>query len=81
MARLLAAIQLSIAPERIVLGGGIGLAPGMIARLRAEIDGLPALRRPDLAPAALGPRAGLAGAADLARPGTDDSEHLGRRPA
>jgi predicted NBD/HSP70 family sugar kinase len=66
-ARLLANLQLVLAPECIVLGGGIGLAPGMIARLRAALEPLPPLRRPLLVPAALGARAGVVGAADLAQ--------------
>ncbi|EYD74968.1 ROK family protein [Rubellimicrobium mesophilum DSM 19309] len=67
-ARLLANIQLMLAPARIVLGGGIGLAPGQIERLRELLGPLPPLRRPCLVPAALGARAGVIGAADLARP-------------
>jgi len=74
-ARLLANIQLMLAPDRIVLGGGIGLAPGFIERLGALLDPLPPLRRPQLVPAALGTRAGAIGAADLARPKTkNDSQ-------
>ena len=71
-ARLLANIQLILAPDSIVLGGGIGLAPGHIERLRSLLDALPPLRRPRLVPAALGPRAGVIGAADLARPKTNN---------
>jgi predicted NBD/HSP70 family sugar kinase len=65
-ARLLGNLQLVLAPERIVLGGGIGLAAGLIERLHAALEPLPALRRPLLVPAALGARAGVVGAADLA---------------
>jgi predicted NBD/HSP70 family sugar kinase len=65
-ARLLANLQLILAPERMVLGGGIGLAPGQIERLQSALEPLPPLRRPVLVPAALGARAGVVGAADLA---------------
>ncbi len=66
-ARLLRNLQLILAPERIVLGGGIGLAPGHLGRIAARLAGLPAVVRPHLVPAALGARAGVVGAADLAR--------------
>ncbi len=66
-ARLLRNLQLILAPERIVLGGGIGLAPGHLERIAARLAGLPAVLRPHLVPAALGARAGVVGAADLAR--------------
>lgn len=66
-ARLLANIQLAIAPDMIVVGGGIGLADGYLARLEAALASTPAVRRPRLVAAALGTRAGLVGAADLAK--------------
>jgi len=78
-ARLLGNVQLVLAPERIVLGGGIGLAPGHIGRLRTLLEPLPSLRRPRLESAALGDRAGVVGAADLAASTT--REHQGRRNA
>ncbi len=73
-ARLLANLQLVLAPERMVLGGGIGLAPGQIERLRAALEPLPPLRRPALVPAALGARAGVVGAADLAISANHDDD-------
>ena len=79
-ARLLANIQLILAPERIVLGGGIGLAPGQIERLRAALEPLPALRRPVLTPATLGSRAGVIGAADLTQ-STNNNDDQQRRIA
>jgi predicted NBD/HSP70 family sugar kinase len=73
-ARLLENLQLLLAPERIVLGGGIGLAPGQLERLRAALAPLPALRRPLLVGATLGDRAGVVGAADLATDDQDDDQ-------
>lgn len=77
-ARLLANIQLMLAPERIVLGGGVGLAPGHLDRLRGLLGPIPPVRRPCLVPAALGARAGAIGAADLARTGTNDDNQQRR---
>lgn len=74
-ARLLRNLQLVVAPERIVLGGGIGLAPGFLDALRARLDALPEPRRPHLVAAALGARAGILGAADLA----STQHHVQRR--
>lgn len=70
-ARLLANIQLALAPDLIVVGGGLGLAPGQIDRLRDRLAPLPDPLRPRLALARLGPGAGVVGAADLARSETD----------
>jgi fructokinase len=65
----------ALAPERIVIGGGVARMPGLIARiaakLRAELNGYPGL--PEHAagdfvvPAALGPMAGPWGALLLAQ--------------
>ena len=65
-ARLLANLQLLVAPDVIVVGGGIGLAPGHLARIERALVVLPPIRRPVLRAAALGPHAGILGAADLA---------------
>ena len=59
-------LQLAFDPRRIVVGGGIGLAPGYLDRVR---DLLPASRprlRPTVVSAKLGIHAGLIGVADLA---------------
>jgi N-acetylmannosamine-6-phosphate 2-epimerase/N-acetylmannosamine kinase len=77
-ARLLGNLQLLFAPKRIVVGGGIGLAPGHLERLRALLDPLPPLRRPEIVPAALGPRAGIVGAADLGWPDTNRDDQQRR---
>ena len=47
--------------------GGIGLADGYLARLEAALASTPPVRRPRLVAAALGTRAGLVGAADIAK--------------
>ncbi len=77
-ARLLRNLQLILAPERIVLGGGIGLAPGHLERIRARLSALPPVLRPHLVPAALGARAGVVGAADLARSRAKNDNQQGR---
>ena len=66
-ADLLCNIQLLIDPPVIIVGGGIGLAPGVIEHLRLRLAERPASQRPELRPAALGKYAGVIGAADLAR--------------
>lgn len=53
-------------PARIIVGGGVGLAPGYLERIRAKLAHLPGIERPELVPAALGARAGIFGIADLA---------------
>ena len=66
IALLCADIQLAIDPKRIVIGGGIGLAPGYLERIAASLAPVPQRLRPLLVPAELGPRAGIVGIADLA---------------
>jgi fructokinase len=64
----------AFSPERIVVGGGVGLAPGLLPRLRthlvsalADYPGLPEHARGDfIVPAGLGELAGAAGALALA---------------
>lgn len=58
-------VQLMFDPERVVIGGGIGLAPGYIGRVLACLADVPPLLRPNLVPAALGSDAGAIGVADL----------------
>ncbi len=65
-ANLLVNLQLLFDPPQIVIGGGIGLAPGYLAALQKRLARQPAILRPDLKPAALGAAASLIGAADLA---------------
>ncbi len=67
LAAALASVQALIDPDRIVMGGGVGLAPGFLERVRRAFTGLPCALMPDLVPARLGINAGIIGAADLAR--------------
>ncbi|MGV1756575.1 putative N-acetylmannosamine-6-phosphate 2-epimerase [Rhizobium sp. A22-96] len=60
-------IQMMFAPKRIVIGGGIGLAPGYLDAVEAQLAGLSAHIAPHLVAASLGTHAGIIGAADLAR--------------
>jgi N-acylmannosamine kinase len=48
---------------RVALGGGVGLRPGYLARVRAALAALPEVYRPEIVPARLGADAGLIGAA------------------
>lgn len=64
-------VQLAVDPERIIVGGGIGLATGYLDRLRRALEAAEPELRPRVVPAALGPRAGLIGAAALAETLTD----------
>lgn len=66
MAGLLSNIQVTLDPEVIVLGGGIGMAPGYAARLEAKCATLPDYAQPGLVQAKLGAEAGIMGAAALA---------------
>ncbi|WP_367714329.1 ROK family protein (plasmid) [Nitratireductor sp. GISD-1A_MAKvit] len=59
-------IKLTFDPSRIVIGGGIGLAPGYRARIEAHLQDVPERLRPRLVPARLGDKAGVVGIADLA---------------
>lgn len=66
LARLLSNIQLAVDPERIIIGGGIGLAPGFIERLATALAPVDPDLRPRLVAAGLGADAGVVGAAALA---------------
>ena len=61
IARLAADLAAACDIERVVLGGGLGLASGYIDRVRRHLADEPALFRPGLVPAALGPDAALWG--------------------
>ena len=63
VARLCQNLQLALDPPLIVIGGGIGLAPGYLTRIKALFD---ASFRPTLARAALGADSGIIGIAALA---------------
>jgi predicted NBD/HSP70 family sugar kinase len=64
--RLCENLQLSFDPDRIVIGGGVGLGPGYLDRVARSLAHLDDLRRPQLVPAQLGRDAGIIGMADLA---------------
>lgn len=64
--RLCTNIQLAFAPERIIIGGSIGLAPGFIEQIADSISDLPPRQRPLLVAAQLGGHAGIVGIAHLA---------------
>jgi N-acetylmannosamine-6-phosphate 2-epimerase/N-acetylmannosamine kinase len=66
LAHLCCDIQLAIDPARIVIGGGVGLAEGFLEKVRAEVSAIGPSATPRLLSAALGPRAGIVGIADLA---------------
>ncbi len=65
VAALCADIRLTLDPERIVIGGSVGLAPGYLDRVSSCLKGLPKRLRPELRPAALGANAGILGVAAL----------------
>lgn len=72
-------IILSFAPERVVIGGGVGLMPGLVARVRTTLEsglggypGLDHFTQPGfLRPAELGGLAGPGGSLALARRAVD----------
>lgn len=65
LALALRGLQFTLDPDVFVIGGGLGLAPGYLDRLRAALSALPASLRPDVRAAALGANAGVVGIADL----------------
>jgi fructokinase len=62
------AIATVLSPRRIVLGGGVMRAPGLLERVRTETDAALAgyVRAPELRPPELGDRSGVLGAVALA---------------
>lgn len=66
VARLCANIQLTFDPHLIVIGGGVGLAPGYLDRLTQHLADTQNRFRPTLARAVLGADAGILGIAALA---------------
>ncbi|MCC7320652.1 MAG: ROK family protein [Rubellimicrobium sp.] len=69
-------LQLLVDPELIVIGGGVGLAPGYLPRVAAALSPLAPLYRPSLARAALGTGAGVIGIADLAGKARQGNTHM-----
>jgi len=63
LARALVDVQTVVAPDVVVLGGGVGLNPSFRRRLIAALAAAPETLRPEVVAAALGDSAGLVGAA------------------
>ncbi|WP_371072914.1 MULTISPECIES: putative N-acetylmannosamine-6-phosphate 2-epimerase [unclassified Sinorhizobium] len=59
-------IKMMLDPQRIVIGGGIGLADGYLDLMRAHLSDVAPRLMPRLVPAKLGSRAGIIGVANLA---------------
>jgi predicted NBD/HSP70 family sugar kinase len=74
VARLCLDIQRMFDPASIVIGGGVGLAPGYLTQVTGALAHLPDLMRPTLVPAALGRDAGVIGIAELATGNTNSGE-------
>ena len=66
VARLCHGLQFMFDPDRIVIGGGVGLSPGYLDRVTRALAHLDPLVRPELVAARLGRDAGVIGMADLA---------------
>lgn len=66
LAAKLADLRPLLGLERIAVGGGLGLAPGYLERLRATLESLGPMYATPLVAARLGVDAGLVGAADWA---------------
>jgi N-acylmannosamine kinase len=66
IARTFADLAALLDPDVIVVGGGVGLAPGYLDLIAAQLAAEPELFRPPLARAELGADAGLIGAASWA---------------
>jgi len=65
LARKLADLRVMLGIERSAIGGGLGLRPGYLERLREELHRLPALYHHEMMRAELGADAGLHGVAAL----------------
>lgn len=76
VARLCTNMQLLVDPEIIVIGGGVGLAPGYLDRVKQAVS--TASQVPKISPAKLGAEAGVIGiaalAADLNQSPTNDQQ-------
>lgn len=66
IARKLADLAVMLGIQRVALGGGVGLRPGYVERLRTEMMRYPAIYRYQILRAELGHDAGLHGAAAFA---------------
>lgn len=66
IAELCANLTAGLGIERVVLGGGVGLAEGYLARVKQHLLAEPELFRPDIIPADLGKNSALFGALSVA---------------
>lgn len=66
IAELCANLSACLGVERVVLGGGVGLAPEYIERVQRHLENEPSLFRPDLVSAGLGKNSALFGALSTA---------------
>lgn len=66
LAEGIAAMRMLIDPGIVVLGGGVGLAPGYLHAVQDELARIPTCSHLRLVEASLGAEAGVIGAADLA---------------
>lgn len=73
LARAIADLQLLFDPDRIVMGGGLGLNATYRERVVAGLRALPDPLRPELVAAGLGAHAGIIGVAGLVR--EKDTQH------
>ncbi len=78
IARLILNLHMLFDPAMFIIGGGIGLADGMLKQFGRCLEALPADFRPRLCHAALGQYAGVIGAADLAM--AKRNQQGGKRP-
>lgn len=69
IAKKLADLAVMLGIQRVAIGGGLGLRPGYVERLRAEMMQYPTIYRYELVAAELGHDAGLYGVAALAQSG------------
>ncbi len=76
VARLCRNLHLAVDPAVIVMGGGVGLGPGYLDRVRDALAEVSDPFAPEVIPAALGDAAGVIGIADLA----DRDDTTGRGP-
>jgi N-acetylmannosamine-6-phosphate 2-epimerase/N-acetylmannosamine kinase len=61
----LVSLQALVDPQRVVIGGGVGLADGFLDRLGTALSGYQPVFIPEFVPAKLGAQAGIIGAAAL----------------
>ena len=67
VARLIQNLQLIFDPKILIIGGGVGLAPGYIERMEAHFKNLDSFIQPTLARASLGQDAVVFGVANLSQ--------------